>query len=73
MSLVITFHNTTAAMAAEVCLKQEQMPGRLIPVPSSIKAGCGLAWMAPAAAAEPIAACLNQADIRYEAMQNCYL
>jgi len=42
--LVITFHTTTQAMAMERCCKQEGAPGRLIPVPRAITAGCGLAW-----------------------------
>lgn len=41
---VLTFSTTTAAMAMEkACLKQN-IPGRLIPVPRQITAGCGLAW-----------------------------
>ena len=40
---MITFHTTTDAMAMErYCKKKE--PGRLIPVPGTISAGCGLAW-----------------------------
>lgn len=39
---VITFPNTTAAMATDALLGKEQ--GRLIPVPNQISAGCGLAW-----------------------------
>lgn len=44
--LVITFHTTTEAMAMETTCKAEQAPGRLIPVPKSITAGCGMAWCA---------------------------
>lgn len=70
MRLVITFHNTTEAMALEHHFKQEQLPGRLIPVPSSIRAGCGLAWMAPAEAKELIVSYMNQSGIAYETIQN---
>ncbi|MGI6156879.1 MAG: DUF3343 domain-containing protein [Saccharofermentanales bacterium] len=40
--LVITFRTTDDAMAAEALLSRDG--GRLIPVPQSIDAGCGLAW-----------------------------
>lgn len=44
--LVITFRTTTDAMAMEAACKAAGAPGRLIPVPTSITAGCGLAWCA---------------------------
>lgn len=44
--LVITFHTTTAAMTMEKSCKEAQLEGRLIPVPGSISADCGLAWCA---------------------------
>ncbi len=44
--LVITFYTTTAAMAMESLCKQSSVDGRIIPVPGSISADCGLAWCA---------------------------
>ena len=44
--LVITFYTTTAAMAMEQVCKDQGAAGRLIPVPGSISADCGLAWCA---------------------------
>ena len=44
--LVITFYTTTAAMAMETVCKQSGADGRIIPVPGSISADCGLAWCA---------------------------
>jgi hypothetical protein len=41
---VITFHTTAAAMAMESFCEKRNIPGRLIPVPREISAGCGLAW-----------------------------
>jgi hypothetical protein len=41
---VITFHNTSSAMAMEKFCGTNNINGRLIPVPSEISAGCGLAW-----------------------------
>ena len=46
LRLIITFHTTTAAMAFEKYCMANGLPGRLIPVPTSITAGCGMAWMA---------------------------
>lgn len=43
--LIVTFPTTTAAIAFERMCKSEGLPGRLIPVPPQIKAGCGLAWL----------------------------
>lgn len=45
--LVITFHTTAEAMAAEKAFREAEIPGRLIPVPRQISAGCGLAWSGP--------------------------
>lgn len=42
--MVLTFHTTTEAMAMEKKCGEQHIPGRLIPVPTSITAGCGLAW-----------------------------
>ena len=44
--LVITFFTTTDAMAMEKFCKEENADGRIIPVPGSISADCGLAWCA---------------------------
>lgn len=44
--LVITFHTTSAAMAMETLCAEKGLPGRLIPVPREITAGCGMAFRA---------------------------
>lgn len=46
-ALVVTFSTTSEAMAAEKYSGERGLPGRLIPVPREITAGCGLAWKAP--------------------------
>ena len=43
--LVVTFPATTAAMAMEILCEKAGLPGRLIPVPREITAGCGMAWL----------------------------
>lgn len=41
---VIAFHTTAEAMAFEKQSGIVGLPGRLIPVPRTISAGCGMAW-----------------------------
>ena len=42
--LIITFHTTADAIAFEKACKEYGKPGRMIPVPRELSAGCGLAW-----------------------------
>lgn len=46
LKLIVTFHTTADAMAMEKACRANDVPGRLIPVPREISAGCGLAWCA---------------------------
>ena len=46
LKLIVTFHTTTAAMAMEKACTAAGLPGRLIPVPREITAGCGMSWKA---------------------------
>ena len=45
LRLIVTFNTTTGVMAMEKACKSENIPGRLIPVPRQISAGCGLSWL----------------------------
>lgn len=45
--LIITFSSTVQAMAMERSAQKAGLPGRLIPVPTAVTAGCGLAYKAP--------------------------
>jgi hypothetical protein len=45
--LVVTFRTTAGAMAMEKLCHEHKLPGRLIPVPRAITAGCGMCWSAP--------------------------
>lgn len=44
---IVTFRTTTGAMAMEQACRDAGVSGRLIPVPRSITAGCGMCWAAP--------------------------
>ncbi len=52
--LIITFYTTRDAMAFEEYCHSNDIPGRLIPLPGEISAGCGLAWSAPPAEKEEL-------------------
>ena len=41
---VISFHTTADAIAFERQAQAASFPGRLIPLPRAISAGCGMAW-----------------------------
>ena len=45
--LIVTFPSTTEAILMEQTCRMQELPSRLIPVPRSISASCGMAWRAP--------------------------
>ena len=65
LCLVVTFDATAAAMAAEKYCLERGVPGRLIPVPREITAGCGLAWKAEVEQEEAVTAALETAGIAF--------
>ena len=65
LCLVVTFDATAAAMAAEKYCLEKGVPGRLIPAPREITAGCGLAWKAEVGQEEAVTAALQEAGIAY--------
>lgn len=45
---VVAFDNMSDAMAFDATSKQHSdLPGRIIPVPREVDAGCGMSWAAP--------------------------
>lgn len=71
LKLVITFHTTADAMAMEKVCKEHKAPGRLIPVPRSISAGCGLSWCAEISERETVKKMMEEAGIEEEDMHEC--
>ena len=67
-TLVVTFHTTTQAMAVEKYCQQNGLPGRIIPVPREITAGCGLSWKADPADREKLEAALGEAGLGWDRM-----
>ncbi|HUM82567.1 MAG TPA: DUF3343 domain-containing protein [Lachnospiraceae bacterium] len=73
LKIVIAFGTTTEAMAAEKKCAEEGMPGRLIPLPSSISAGCGLAFMAPVLYKEELLLFLETRKLNYRSATEIFL
>ena len=71
LRLVVTVHTTADAMAMEKACKEYQVPGRIIPVPRAISAGCGLSWCASLEDREQITDMMRKARIEEEAMHEC--
>ena len=62
--LIVAFYTTHDAMAFEDFCASKGAPGRLIPLPRAISAGCGLAWSAPPGDGEKVRKLLDEAGIR---------
>ena len=64
--VIVTFPTTTQAMKMEKAARACGAPGRLIPVPREISAGCGMAWSAEAEAKEALKRLISDAGIEAE-------
>ncbi len=67
--LVVTFSETTDAMAAEKMFRQMEFPGRIIPIPRQLSAGCGLAFRTEMDLQEQAKEALESAGIRWHEME----
>ena len=63
---VIAFASTEQALAAEAMFTQSGLPGRMIPIPSQISAGCGLAWKAEPEQEQPLLDALTWSGVGFE-------
>lgn len=71
LKLVVTFHTTADAMAMEKACKEHNVPGRIIPVPRAISAGCGLSWCAGLSDRDAIVSMMNEVGIEEEEIHEC--
>ena len=67
-ALVVTFPTTAAAMAAEEVCGRRGLPGRMIPVPGEVRAGCGLAWKAGPGDWQTLSAAFAEEGVEVEGM-----
>lgn len=65
---LMTFPNTTEAMKMEDACRAASLPGRLIPVPGTISAGCGMAWMSELDWREEVEKLARLSDVKWEAI-----
>lgn len=65
-TLIITFHTTADAIAFEKACKETGRPGRMIPVPRELSAGCGLAWCTVPELAEDFRMFLSERKLGWE-------
>lgn len=73
LTQIITFATTTAAMAMEDHCKEKHLPGRIIPLPREISAGCGLCFKSDCLDEAFWQEELEKAQIRYEEMRQIYV
>ena len=66
--VVVTFATTSDAMAMEGAAREHGVPGRVIPVPSEIDAGCGLAWCADWAERDELSHAIETYGLAHEAL-----
>ena len=67
-SLVVTFPTLAVALSCEECCERRGLPGRMIPVPGEVAAGCGLAWKAAAGDRDELVAALDADGVPVEGM-----
>ena len=73
LKLIITFRTTTDAMSMETCCRAAGADGRLIPVPRSISAGCGLAWCAAPGSEDALRALMQRSRIVFQDVHLCMI
>ncbi len=66
LQLVLSFDSTAHAMAVENFCIEQGLPGRLIPIPREITAGCGLAWKANPEDEDKLLKAFSEANIVYD-------
>lgn len=71
LKLIISFHTTADAMAMEKECKERGVSGRLIPVPRSISAGCGLAFCAELKERDAVLRAMQSVCIEEDAIHEC--
>ena len=71
--LIITFRCTTDAIAMEKSCTAIGAPGRVIPVPRSISASCGLSWCADLNDLTALEKILQKQELEPEGIYECMI
>lgn len=64
-ALILAFDSTSQAIAAEKLFQENNLPGRMIPIPAQVSAGCGLAWKAEPDEKQVLLDALSRAELSY--------
>ena len=64
-TLIISFKTTTNAIAAEKFFQDNELPGRIIPLPREVSSGCGLSWKAKPEEEELLVSALNENGLAF--------
>ncbi|OUO88948.1 phytoene dehydrogenase [Gordonibacter sp. An230] len=71
--VVATFTSTGDALAVEAAAREGGVPGRMIPVPAAVSAGCGLAWCVDARERGDLERALEERALPFEALHEVEL
>lgn len=71
--LIISFSTANQAMAMEEHCHAKNMPGRLIPLPREIAAGCGLCWKSAQTQQEGWRKFMETEQLYYEDMKELWM
>ena len=67
-NLYVTFHTTSAAMAAERVCREAGVPGKLVPVPRTLTSDCGISWRTEPELRGQLETLLARAGVEFAAM-----
>lgn len=68
---IVTFHTTSAAMEMEDVCREENLNGRLIPLPKRISADCGLAWCSDIKDSRSVEKLLAETGLPFQGIHIC--
>ncbi|MDY5976619.1 MAG: DUF3343 domain-containing protein [Anaerovoracaceae bacterium] len=68
---IVTFHTTSAAMEMEDVCREENLNGRLIPLPKRISADCGLAWCSDIKESGSVEKLLEEKGLPFQGIHIC--
>lgn len=71
LKLIVAFHTITDSMAMEKVCKENEISGRLIPLPREISAGCGLAWCSDIRDREAVCNIMEENGIENTEVREC--
>ena len=62
---IVTFATTNDAYGFKKHCEDNNIAGRLIPIPAKMHAGCGMVWSAPLTARVPLTQALERDDVHH--------